>query len=177
VDQPRVPERRGLRRAQPRPAVAAVSGPGAGSTSGSSIPASRRAPAGCCASRICAAPRASTRRVARGARLARAAGERVVSLFCYANRPLPALLDRWPRSRRCCSPRRRGRAQVARCSARPARGACARRRCPAAAADYDALLAPATELRARRGLLRAAQWAASRSSGTSTAGRRRHAAS
>ena len=78
------------------------------SSSTSSIPASTRTnrrPA----ARARSAPRSATGFDApvclASLGIARRAGERVVSLFCYDNPAVPALLDQLRHSRRCCSPR------------------------------------------------------------------------
>ena len=147
LDQPGIPERRGLRRAQPRPAVAAVQRPRRGpDASGSSTRASRRRTGGLLrepdllarAARPSTAtpgwPRTASRRGRRAARQ---------PVLLRQRRRCRALLDRsGGRSRRCCSPRRAGRGAAA----RPARPAPRAARCASHALpwlpqpDYDHLL-------------------------------------
>ena len=64
------------------------------SSSGSTTRASRRAPAACCASRACWSGARAFDGDAwlAGHGIARRPGERVVSLFCYDNPAVPALL-------------------------------------------------------------------------------------
>ena len=140
-------------------------GPAAGLRSGSSIPASRRAPAACCASPICSSAQQALRRrapgCARAASSARPRRARGQPVLLRATPALAALLDSLADDADAAARhRRRWRARPGRCArsaptgrARPLRAAAS------AAADPARLRPPAVglrpELRARRRFVRA----------------------
>ena len=188
VDRPRVPVRRAVDRRVARAAVAASAAAAHALVLVSR--ASRRRPAACCAKRACCEARdafrtdAAARDVVWRARATcRSPTRCTVSLFCYANPALPALLDALGRRRRAGRVHRaRGRRALgARPLDRRRRPAC-RRAAHARSPDASpscrsstrtrSIAAPVgvrPQLRARRGLVRArAMGRRSPTSGTST---------
>ena len=166
--QPRVPQRRAVRRARARPAVAQPARPGEpASTKWFFYPGFTPRPAGCCASRGCSSAGApSAAATMAGLAWHRRATPASGASACSATRTTRSATARRasPPSRPCCSPRRACRRAGHRERSAPSLARGALRAGAAAALTQRRLRPPALvvrpQFRARRGLVRArAIWA------------------